>query len=312
MRWPGTRTSLVGVAGLLLVQAGCAGLNGFNLSAIMSTAQTPWMAWNEQSSDPVVQASLEMADRYYKEGKDTSAIAQYENVLRLEPSNKRALRRLAILYDRTAAFSKADTIYKQLAQVQPRNADLFNNWGYSYYLRNNFIEAEKQFRHALKLKRDHKEAAANLGLALGQQERYQEAFKAFREAGLSEADAHCNLGFVYACKGKLEEAQRECELALKADPSCVKARDLSQRLANPRPRESADDVPVPGNPKFMMKRNATKKAAKPSTKPESSIPDRPKDAVQPTLPVSTESLAPVQAGPRVAADSADGPLLPLP
>jgi Flp pilus assembly protein TadD len=111
---------------------------------------------------------------------------------------------------------------------------LYSDWGYSYYLRNNWTEAEKQLRHSLELNAHNEHAHCNLGLVLGQQGRYPEALHEFQATPMSEAQARCNLAFVYWSQNKIEDAQRECRLARQMEPQCVQAKDLLARLEAPR------------------------------------------------------------------------------
>jgi Flp pilus assembly protein TadD len=183
------------------------------------------------------------------------AITQYERVLKYDPNNYQAVRRLAVLYDRSRPpdFSKAEAFYQRLAKHSPRDADLFNDWGYSYYLREQKTEAEKCLRQALQMDPNHKRAHSNLGLVLGQQKRYQEAFEAFRAAGVSEAEAHSNLAFVYLSQGKREDACRECRIAQRLSPSCKPAQDMLAKLDSaadeaPRALASRTERPRPRRP----------------------------------------------------------------
>src|SRR5262249_9711551 len=144
-----------------------------------------------------------------------------------------AWRRLAVLYDRKNEFSKSEAFYKKVAAALPRDADLLNDWGYSYYLRNNWTEAESKLRKALEIDRKHARAHSNLGLVLGQQGKYAEALSMFRESDISEAEAHCNLAFVYLTQGKFDDAKAECLQARKTDPSCSKAQEMLARLDQP-------------------------------------------------------------------------------
>src|SRR5262249_29832425 len=155
-------------------------------------------------------------------------IEQYEKVLRLSPEHQESMRRLAVLYDRRADFSNAEATYKKLVKAHSRDADLMCDWGYSYYLRNNWRDAESKLRKALELEKRHARARCNLGLVLGQQDRFEEAFQMFRQAGLEEADAHCDMAFIYWTRGKnyYDRARRECIMARQLNAACSKAQQL--------------------------------------------------------------------------------------
>lgn len=217
----------LGLAGLLLGQAGCLGtMASLTSSNSLPSAPTVAPASGDLSRDQTLKTLLTYAESLDKNGSDEAAVEQYEKVLRLSPDHLIATRRLAVLYDRRADFTKAEAAYRKLAKAHPRDADLMCDWGYSFYLRNDWKEAEAKFRRTLELDKRHVRARCNLGLALGQQDRYAEAFQAFREAGLDEADAHCDLAFVYWTKSRFDEAERECFLARQKNPACSKAKDL--------------------------------------------------------------------------------------
>src|SRR5207248_11440426 len=143
-------------------------------------------------------------------------------VIALDPNNLYALRRLAILYDCVGKPDRSENLYQKLAKAAPRDATLFNDWGRHYYLANAFREAENKYRIALQLDSNLTLARCNLALALGRQDRYSEAFQTFCQAGLKEAEAHCNLGFIFFTQGKLDQARQECCTAHQLDPSCRK------------------------------------------------------------------------------------------
>ena len=197
------RCWLAGVTGLLIAQAGCVAPEGFGLSGFVKDTQSTPSGNNGLPSSQAAKACMEVAVSFDKKGNDFNAIEQYEKVLQIEPKNKEAMRRLTVLYDHLGEFAKAGAYYEKLEKLTPRDANLFTDWGYSCFLQNKYTEAEKHLRHALELKPDHVKARINLGMALGQQERYQEAFKAFRDAKLSEADCALRSRFHLLLQGQV-------------------------------------------------------------------------------------------------------------
>jgi Flp pilus assembly protein TadD len=231
----GSWIAAMGLASGFLVQCGCATPSGVFSDQNKATASSVAAAKPEQVSPGLaIKASMAVGMNLEKNGDDEAAIEQFNKVLEREPNHLAALQHLAALHDHRCEFNEAEAVYQKLAKAHPRDADVFSDWGYSYYLRNNWPEAEKQLRRALELNSHHERAHCNLGLALGQQGRYPEALREFQAAPMSEAEAHCNLAFVYWSQNKLEDAQRECRLARQMDPRCVKAKDLLARLEAPR------------------------------------------------------------------------------
>ena len=221
------------LAGAVFLQTGCAGLSSLNgVSSLSGTPQTTSRS-EELPANQAVKACLAVAQNLDRNGNEAGALEQYEKVLQLEPGNVQAGRRLAVFYDRRCDFARADAVYRKAAEARPNDADVCNDWGYSYYLRNQWAEAEKQFRRALAIEENHPRARCNLGLVLGQQGHYAEAVQEFRRANLSEADAHCDLAFIFWTQGNFDAARRECETARQQDPANSKARAILTKLDQP-------------------------------------------------------------------------------
>jgi Flp pilus assembly protein TadD len=228
---------LFGLSGLLVSQSGCATVSNLFSPPVTALGTTP--ASDELPSADATKLALTMAQNLEKINKGDEAIEHYERVLQTEPKNLAVLRRLAVLYDRRSPpdFTRADAAYQKLAQARPRDADLYNDWGYSYFLRRNLPEAEQKLRKALQIDPKNNRARCNLGLVLGHEERCAEALQMFHAAGLSEADAHSNLGFIYWSRGKLDDARRECKTALEKSANCTKAIEILVELDRPaRPK----------------------------------------------------------------------------
>jgi Flp pilus assembly protein TadD len=198
---------------------------------------------DELSSHDQVHLCLDAGRELDRAGNDAGATEQYERVLALDPSNFTAMRRLCVLYDRQAIWDKSEAMYKKVAKIKPKDADVWSDWGYSFYLRagdKNWAEAESRLRHALELDPQHARAHTNLGMVLGHLKRYGEAYTEFRAAQLSEAEAHCDLAFVYWSQGKMDQAKQECRTARDMDSSCLKARDMLAALETPPHPPEAD------------------------------------------------------------------------
>jgi Flp pilus assembly protein TadD len=226
--------AVLGLATGLLAQWGCAtpsGLYGDQKPAATSKVDSQI---EQLSPSLAIKASMAVGLNLEKKGDDEAAIGQFEKVLEHDPENFAALQHLATIRDRRCEFGEAEKVYQKLAKARPRDSNVYSDWGYSHYLRNNWTEAEKQLRHALELNSHSELAHCNLGLVLGQQGRYPEALREFQAAPMSEAQAHCNLAFVYWSQNKVEDAQRECRLARQMEPQCIQAKELLARLDAPR------------------------------------------------------------------------------
>jgi Flp pilus assembly protein TadD len=205
-----------------------AGVLGMTLSSTLHAAATvnapatsvggmADMGAGQMTPAQSAQLALDLATSMERIEKYPDAIAQYERALAYDAGNPQAIRRLAVLYSKTGQFDRADVYFQKAAHAQPHNANVFNDWGRSYYLRGNWTMAEKKFRDALQTEPRHRLALNNLALTLGQEKRYSEAFQIFRNGGLSDAQAHCNMAYILSSQGRVEEARSACQLAKRLD-----------------------------------------------------------------------------------------------
>jgi Tfp pilus assembly protein PilF len=249
-------------AGALLALAGSSGCLSLGKPASPGLAQVGDPSAPEKLELPAAdgaRACLATAEMLEKDGKLLEAAALYERARNLDPANDGLTRRLAVLYDRQGAFVRADVEYDRALALSPGDADLWNDFGYSHYCRGNWDRAEQAYRKALELKPDLKRAWVNLGLTLAQLNRPEESFDAFTKV-VPPAQAHCNLGFVLAARGKTADAMHEYRTALELAPDLALARAALVKLDAPRP--------------------AKKVAAKPDEKPA-----RPPEPVAKTEPI---------------------------
>jgi Flp pilus assembly protein TadD len=204
--------------------------SGFSSITAEKTPPMGTPAPEELPANQAIVACMRVAQNQEKNGNEDAALQQYEKVLVLDPNNIAACRRLAVLYDKVCEFNKAEAMYRKVSRARPRDADLFCDWGYSHYLRQNWSDAVKQCQHALEIDPQHQRAHCNLGLALGRLDRFPEAEKAFRDAHLSDAEVHCDLAFLYLTKGRFDDARRECQAACQLDRYCRQAHEMLAHL----------------------------------------------------------------------------------
>lgn len=178
---------------------------------------------------------LRTAQELEKGGQVEEAVRLYEKARLHDPAlAPAASRRLAVLYDKAGEFSKSATEYDALLKAKPKDADLLNDLGYSYYSRGDWATAEGYLAKAVEADPNHKHAWMNLGLAQSQQEKWEESFQSFCKA-VRPAEAHVNLGFALATRGKTAEAKEQYRQALALDPSQKVARSVLAMLENPVP-----------------------------------------------------------------------------
>jgi tetratricopeptide (TPR) repeat protein len=234
------------LAGFLML-AGCkglppaAGLSGDIKPALLvgPDAASEALPPVELPAKDTARLCFRTAQEFEKNGKTEDAIQLYERARGNDPSlATQAGRRLAVLYDKAGEFSKSTAEYEALLAASPKDADLLNDMGYSYYCRGQWANAESVLAKAVEFDPNHKKAWINLGLARGQLNKWDESFQAFSQA-VRPAEAHCNMAFVLASQGKSDEAKSHYRQALALDPSQKLAQYALTRLENPHASDRA-------------------------------------------------------------------------
>lgn len=165
-----------------------------------------------------VELALAMAQSLESVGDHVGAAKQYRAILQRDASHVVALHRLAIMLDQKGKVAESRSLYRRALKVDPDNADILCDQGYSLYLQRDWPQAEASLRAALEWQPEMARAHGNLGLVLARTQRFEQSHHHFMQAGCSAAEAHYNIGFALASDGDFEGAQREYAFALGADP----------------------------------------------------------------------------------------------
>jgi Tfp pilus assembly protein PilF len=193
------------------------------------TQATPAEPPKELSSSDAARVCRATAEQMASHGKEPEAIEQYERSRSFDARQKGVARRLAVLYDRQGNTEKATAEYTIALKESPRDADLWNDYGYFHYARTRYDQAETALRKGLKFDTKHKRAWMNLGLVLGEQGRYDEAQQAFQHA-VSPAAAKNNVAVILARNGEVDRARTLFQQASVEDPSLEPPRPLLAHL----------------------------------------------------------------------------------
>ena len=150
----------------------------------------------------------------------------------LKPINKQTFKELtdeALKHYNAAIEIRPDY---DLGYVNKGTALMFR--GEALALRDELVEAENDFRTALKLNPASTEANWKLGLVLGQQGKFDEEIEALRktvEINPKYSPAHWRLGLVLCERNKLKEGIDALRQTLEVDPNCVEARQTLLTVA---------------------------------------------------------------------------------
>lgn len=169
----------------------------------------------------------------------------YQRTRRFDPKTKGVAHRLAVLYDKQANVESAQHEFQLAFEEDPRDAELWNDFGYFHLQHQRFPEAEQAFRKALELKPELSRAKINLGLALGEQRRYDESYQTFR-CVISESAARHNVGIMQLRHGEINAAEQSLQNALAIEPRLAQPQTVLTWLNNQRtsgPAQSAQPGP---------------------------------------------------------------------
>jgi superkiller protein 3 len=190
-----------------------------------------------------------LGDGLRLQGKLDEAIAEYREVIRLEPDQADAHNWIgAILCDQKHEYGAAAAEFREAIRLEPDNAWAHNNLGNALGYQGKLEAAAAEFREAIRLEPDHAGGHSSLGNALRKQGKVDEAIAEYKEAIRLQPDyvwAHRNLAEALKSQGKVDEAVAEYKEAIRFKPDyaafhsvLAEALDLSPR----RPRPDYDEA----------------------------------------------------------------------
>jgi tetratricopeptide (TPR) repeat protein len=169
------------------------------------------------------------------------AVALFEETFATDPGLKarmagsyaQALRGHAAVI-RESDPMKAESLLRQAAEVEPKNAASYFELGKFYTGRKAYAKAIAAYRRAVDLDPSAPDSLFNLGFLYARTKDYQAAEGAFlRVISLSPPyldEVYYNLGIVQGRMGKQQESVSNLKRALELNPKNAKAREQLQRL----------------------------------------------------------------------------------
>lgn len=91
----------------------------------------------------------------------------YDQVLQKQPQNAEAHHRLGVLADQDGRYPEAQQHYQQAIKLEPQNASLLSDIGYSFYSQDRLDDAEKHLNLALLIQPGNQYARNNLAHVYG-------------------------------------------------------------------------------------------------------------------------------------------------
>ncbi|UCH80149.1 MAG: tetratricopeptide repeat protein [Nitrospiraceae bacterium] len=211
-----------------------------------------------------------MGSSYMDNGQYNEAFVEFKKALEFNPDKKETLNYLGYLNMRFKEYDKAVVYFKKAISIDPGYAEAMNNlgvtyaeigkWdeairyfdaalsnpvyetpemayanmGYVYYLKGDYINAEKVIKEALMRNNLYPMASYVLGLVYTKLENDDAAIEEFKKAiGLAPdyAEAHMDLAKTYLRSGSRAKALKHFEAVLEHDDNPLRLREASEYIS---------------------------------------------------------------------------------
>ena len=173
-----------------------------------------------------VNAHYNLGLAYQKTGDLNSAMDKYLQVIRLDPSHTAARNNLAVIYEDQGQIDKAIAEYQEVIRIDPEDEVAHYNLALLYDTLGQIDQAVAEYQETIRINPDNADAHYNLGITYYDQGQPDRAIAEWQEAARIQPDdsmTHNNLGRAYFDQGRLEEAEAELTEALRLDPTNEKA-----------------------------------------------------------------------------------------
>ncbi|MFO7889557.1 MAG: tetratricopeptide repeat protein [bacterium] len=160
---------------------------------------------------------------YIQKDRPGESIPHLKKALMFNPDWIPALLSLANSYESIKQYSIADSLYQRILKIDPNNATVLNNYGYSLSIRGiNLDKALSMAKRAVKMDPENGSFLDTIGWILYKKGNYQEALEYLQKAFLKREDSAevaDHLGDVYKRLGMEEKARMSWEKALELEPN---------------------------------------------------------------------------------------------
>ena len=159
------------------------------------------------------------------------------------PQSATAPHRLAICLDKQGLTTQSKPYYLQALKLDPNNANLHCDFGYSSYLQGDLAQAEQSYQTAIRLDANNSRAHNNLAHLLAQTSRMTEAVHYYQLAGCNAEQIKQNISFATTGNAALAMAVSKPEPQAKLAEITVPTPVSPQTVQSALKRTSQVQVP---------------------------------------------------------------------
>ena len=160
---------------------------------------------------------------------------------RLAPDDHEVSTAYGVLLDMQGDHEAADGWHRKALGLSHGHGSVYNNLGFSLYLRHRYTDAISAYLKALERDPGARRVFNNLGFAYARLGRYDDAMRSFRQGG-SAAKAYSNMALAYEMGGNYDSAESLYEKALEIDS---RSKVAKSNLAKLQARRAAPSKPEP-------------------------------------------------------------------
>lgn len=195
------------------------------------------------ATDPAdAKAHSNLASALTAKGELAQAVEHCRQAIRLMPELSSAQHNYSIALLRLGRFAEAEAAARQAVRQQRENAskyrwpespDAYDSLGYALFKQGKAEEAARQYRNALQVDPDYREARRNLGSALASAGHLDEAISEWGkllQSDPNDAELHYYVAAAQLQAGRPAEARNHLEQVLRIDPTHRGARQMLQAL----------------------------------------------------------------------------------
>ncbi|MEK8021265.1 MAG: tetratricopeptide repeat protein [Candidatus Parabeggiatoa sp.] len=173
-----------------------------------------------------IQEALELAIQYHNDGELQEAESIYRQILEVEPHQSEVLHLLGIIAAQVENYETAVELIQKAIQLDRSNVNYYNSLGNVFWYQEQFNDAGKCYRYCLTLNPDFAQAHNGFGNVLRELGYLSEALEHYQRClALTPdfAEAHNNLGNVFREQGQSDLAIDAYQQAISLNPDYLEA-----------------------------------------------------------------------------------------
>ncbi len=183
---------------------------------------------------------LNLARAMQKKNDLTGAVAELNEVTRLDRDKSEAYNRLAYIYRDLNRFPEAIANFKEVLRLEPDNDNIHYNLAMAYQATGDLNAAKAHYEQAIAINPANEDARYNLAWTYQEEKDFGRAIALYKEVlSLSPGslDARYNLSEIYIGLRRQEEAKAELEAILRINPGYKDTRLKLEALSAKAPRK---------------------------------------------------------------------------